>query len=74
MKFSQILSNLLIFGFLLGIHEGKVALWKDNRKEPVKVFPYEASKLPEADQQRLREGVHVDSLNELYKLIQDYFS
>ena len=74
MKKTQILTHILIFGFLLGIYEGKVALWKDNHKEPVKVFPYEASCLPETDQERLRQGVHVDSLSELYKLIQDYFS
>lgn len=74
MKKTRILTSILIFGFLLGIYEGKVALWKDNHKEPVKVFPYSASSLPEADQQRLREGVHVESLSELYKLIQDYFS
>ena len=69
-----ILANILLFGFLLGIHEGKVALWKDNHKKPIKVFPYAASQLPEADQKRLEQGVHVDSLGELYSLIQDYFS
>ena len=75
MKFKQILlTNLLLFGFILGIHEGKVALWKDGQKKPVTVFPYQASTLPEADQQRLKEGIHVDSLGELYKLIEDYFS
>ena len=70
----KILANILLIGFLLGIYEGKVALWKDNQKKPIKVFPYQASMLPEADQQRLRDGVHVESLSELYKLIQDYFS
>ena len=66
--------NLLLIGFILGIHDGKVALWKDNQSKPIKVFPYQASTLPEPDQQRLAEGVHVDSLKELYKLIEDYFS
>ena len=75
MKFKQILlTNLLLFGFILGIHEGKVALWKENHKKPVKVFPYQASLLPEEDQKRLQEGVYVESLGALYKLIQDYFS
>lgn len=75
MKFKQILlTNLLLFGFILGIHEGKVALWKDGQKKPVKVFPYQASMLPEVDQKRLEKGIHVDSLNELYEMIQDYFS
>ncbi len=69
-----ILANILLIGFILGIHEGRVALWKDNQKDPIKVFPYQASMFPEEDQKRLEAGVHVDSLNELYKLIQDYFS
>ena len=74
MKKRTLLMNMLLIGFLLGIHEGKVALWKDGINKPVKVFPYQASLLPKADQQRLQEGVHVDSLTELRKLIEDYFS
>ena len=74
MKKMKILTNLVLFGFILGIHEGRVALWKDNQKNPMKVFPYQASMLPEADQQRLEKGIHVDSLSELYKLIEDYLS
>ena len=69
-----IATNLLLFGFILGIHEGKIALWKDNQSKPMKVFPYQASILPEADQQRLEKGIHVDSLSELYKLVEDYLS
>ena len=74
MKKRKILTNLVLLGFILGIHEGRVALWKDNQKNPMKVFPYQASMLPEADQQRLEKGIHVDSLSELYKLIEDYLS
>lgn len=69
-----ILANILLFGFILGIHEGRIALWKDNQKNPMKVFPYQASMLPEEDQKRLEQGIHVDSLNELYKLVEDYLS
>lgn len=68
------ITNLLLLGFIVGIHEGKIALWKDNQKKPLKVFPYQASMLPEADQERLRQGIYVDSLSELYKLAEDYLS
>lgn len=75
MKMKRILlTNLLLFGFILGIHEGKIALWKDNQKNPIKVFPYQASVLPEVDQKRLETGIHVDSLSELYKMVEDYLS
>ena len=69
-----ILANIMLLGFILGIHEGRIALWRDNQKKPMKVFPYQASMLPEEDQKRLEEGIHVDSLNELYKLVEDYLS
>lgn len=74
MKKHSLLCNIVLFGFLLGIHEGKIALWQDNKEEPIRVFPYQASMLPEADQQRLRNGIRVDSIRELHKLIEDYFS
>lgn len=74
MKKHSLLSNIVLFGFLLGIYEGKIALWQDNKEDPVQVFPYQASMLPEADQQMLRRGIHVDSIRELYRLIEDYFS
>ena len=75
MKIKRLLvTNLLLFGFILGVHEGKVALWKDNRKDPIKVFPYQVSVLPEADQKRLEAGIHADSISELYKMVQDYLS
>ena len=74
MKKQKILTNIVLLGFILGIHEGQVALWKDNQKKPMKVFPYQASMLPEADQKRLEKGIHVESLSELYKLVEDYLS
>ena len=74
MKKHCLLCNIMLFGFLLGIYEGKVALWKDNKDMPLRVFPYQASMLPKEDQQMLERGIHVDSIGELYKLIEDYFS
>ena len=70
----KILCNVLVFGFLLGIYEGKVALWKDGQEKPVKVLPYQASMLPEADQKALEKGIRVENLRELYKMIEDYLS
>ena len=40
-----ILSLLLVFGFLLGISDGYIALWKDEDPVP-QVFPYRADRLP----------------------------
>ena len=74
MNKQRIIANILIFGFLLGIYEGKVAIWSDNRKEPLRVFPYSASMLPEKDQKTLESGIHFNNLHDLKKFIQDYLS
>ena len=74
MKKKKILLNFLLFGFILGVYEGKVALWKDQQKDPIKVLPYQVSMLPEADQQALEKGIKIDSLTQLHKMLEDYLS
>lgn len=64
----------LLFGFLLGISDGYIALWKDGNADPVRVFPYRAEHLPIADQQALEEGIHLDSKEKLIQLLEDYLS
>jgi hypothetical protein len=74
MKNKKLLCNLLLFGFLLGIYEGKIALWRGEETKPLKVFPYQASMLPKADQKLLEKGIKIDSLSQLHKLLEDYLS
>ena len=74
MKKKKILLNFLLFGFILGVYEGKVALWKDHQKNPIKVIPYQVSMLPEADQKALEKGIKIDSLAQLHKMLEDYLS
>lgn len=69
-----LLYSIAVFSFLLGIHDGKVALWYRDDPEPVQVFPYSASSLPLADQEALRHGIHIESKEDLIRLIEDYLS
>lgn len=64
----------LIFTFLLGTHEGFVALWRDDAPIPAEVFPYRAESLPPADQQALKRGIRIRSEEELDRLLEDYLS
>ena len=64
----------LVLGFILGISEGYVALWKDSDAKPAEVFPYQARFLPAADQQALARGIRVDDIAELNRLLEDYLS
>ena len=71
---TRLVLPLALAVYLLGIHDGKVALWEGNDPEPVKVFPYRASRLPEEAQKRLEEGIPIDSMDELRKLAEAYLS
>ena len=66
--------NKLGLSFLFGVYEGKVALWKDHQKDPIKVLPYQVSMLPQADQKALEKGIHIESLSQLHKMLEDYLS
>lgn len=74
MKFGKILGLTLCMGYLLGAHNGRVALWKGDDPEPARVFPYSVSSLPKADQEALKKGIRLESREELYRLIEDYLS
>ena len=70
----NLLCCALLATYLLGTHDGNVALWKGQDPEPVKVFPYSASQLPEDARKQLEAGIPINSLRELRSLIEDYFS
>ena len=71
-QLSNLLCCALLAVYLLGIHEGKIALWKGNNPKPIKVFDYSASQLPEEAQKRLEAGVPIKSLKELRELAEQY--
>ena len=75
MKFHRsIYSSILLLGLLLGVHNGNVALWKDNDPDPIYVSPYPVSMLPAADQALLQKGIRFKNFKELSVYIEDYFS
>lgn len=73
MKKQSLFYIALVFGFLLGIHDGFIALWKDGCTDPV-VFPYRAEVLPDADRRRLENGIRVEEGSKLAELLEDYLS
>lgn len=66
-------SLILAAGFLLGIHNGYIALWRDGNPEP-QVSAYRADLLPPEDQRRLKEGIRIDDEAQLIQLLEDYLS
>ncbi len=67
-------SVLLLFLLYLGTCGEHLALWRDTREKPLKIFPYAITMYPDADQKALRRGIPITSLPEAYRLLEDYFS
>ena len=68
------IASCLLLAYLLGCHEGYIALWTDSSAKPARVYPYAVSSLPPADQQALKEGISVKDNLELSRLIEDFLS
>lgn len=64
----------LVLSFLLGVHNGYIALWKDGAEKPLRVFPYQAQMLPLADQLALKKGIVIKSDSKLAEFLEDYLS
>ncbi len=65
---------VLAAGFLLGLHRGRIALWRDGDQEPFQVFPIRGEMLPEADRKALEEGISIRDQGELNRFLEDFLS
>jgi hypothetical protein len=70
----QILCSFLLLGFLLGVHNGRVALWKGQDPQPMRVYPCPVCVLPRKDQQALRNGTRIDSMEDLDRFLENFLS
>lgn len=68
----NICTMALAMGFLLGIRDGKLTLWRDGQTHPEQVYDIRADSLPCADQLLLRRGIHVENREELWLLLENY--
>ncbi len=73
-KLSQFLCTALMAVYILGVHDGKIALWKDGDPEPMQVFPYSAAALPDTEEARLKKGIRIESMDDLDRLLEAYLS
>lgn len=71
---SRFLCSLLLFGFLLGIHEGRVAIWRDEEEKPWRILPYPAIVLPSATQSQLKQGIRIETMEDLEQLLENLLS
>jgi hypothetical protein len=71
---TQLLCCALMAVYLLGVHDGKVALWSGDDPEPTRVFPYSVSLLPEDARTLLEQGIPINSMDDLNRLMEAYLS
>ena len=71
-KTSNLAALVVLGGFLLGIHGGKVTLWRDGNKHPEQVFDIRADTLPPADRLRLAQGIRIEGSEELWTILENY--
>jgi hypothetical protein len=71
---SQLLCCGLMLSFLLGVHEGRLALWKDQDPTPCKVFPCPVVVLPKAVQQQLKTGLRLETMDDVNSLLENFLS
>ena len=65
---------VLLAGFLLGLHDGRLTLWREGTAHPEQVYDIRADSLPPADQIKLRRGIRVESRQELWEILENYLS
>ena len=74
MRKTHMIYCILAAGFTLGIYQGRLALWKDGSQTPAKIYPLRVVTLPDADIQRLEDGIHAENPGEITALLEDYLS
>ena len=65
---------ILLAGFLLGLHDGRLTLWREGTVHPEQIYDIRADSLPPADQIKLRRGIRVESREELWEILENYLS
>ena len=69
----QMLAALLLTGFLIGIHNGQIGVWRSQDPEPMRTIPCPVWILSQAQQQMLAKGIHIDSMEDVEKLLTEFF-
>ena len=74
MKIKRYLCCVILTGFLIGIHNGRITIWQGEDPEPQTVLPYPADLLPEDDRLALENGIHLKTREDLIRFMEDFCS
>ena len=71
---SRLFCFVLMMSFLLGVHDGRLAMWKDEDPTPCKVFPCPIIVLPKTVQQQLKTGIRLQTMDDVNQLLENFLS
>lgn len=73
-RLSQLLCGAVLASFLLGVHDGRLAMWKDQDPTPCKIFPCPVLMLPKAVQEQLKSGIRLETIEDVNRLLENFLS
>ena len=62
----------LAAGFLLGIRNGRLTLWRGDDPHPVQIYDIREDTLPPADRIALHRGIRIESRQQLWEVLENY--
>ncbi len=68
----SLLCPILAVGFLLGIHNGRIAIWKGEDPEPFRTIPLWADLLPDDLHTALQHGIPIETMDDLDRFLTEY--
>ena len=70
----KLLPVALMLTFFVGVHNGRLALWKNEDPTPCKVFPCPIILLPTKVQEQLKYGVRLETIEDVNRLLENFLS
>ena len=71
--YKRFIPLLLVLGFLLGVHNGQIGVWKDKDPEPMRTIPCPIWVLSAKQRQMLQAGISIHSMDDLDNLLTEFF-
>lgn len=71
---SHLCCGVIMLSFLLGVHNGRLAMWKDEDPTPCKVFPCPIVVLPGPVQEQLKSGIRLETIEDVNRLLENFLS
>lgn len=71
-RFTKQAAMVLALGFVLGVRDGRLTLWREGTEWPEQVYDIRADSLPPADRLMLERGLRCESREELWQVLENY--